>query len=651
MKRNIFYIFLFLSVVILQCSEKPEEEIPTKIIEISGDLSFGTVDIGAVLTRTLIIKNIGTTTVNINRITCPSDFSTDWDKGSIIQGGQKELTVNFTPTEAKSYTGEISISSDDGLSPKIIQVSGIGKESKPVLVITPSNLSFEDVFIGESKTLTFTISNVGNKSIHIRNISFPDGAFQTKMEYFDIYNGMPPNSSLNASVEFTPLSAVSYSDQIKIETTEGDAIITLIGNGVKAFTVSSTKMAFENINLYTADKQAFNLTNVSNSPLMVKEIFSDNNGFQPLFSENTIAVGESMPVTVIFRPTESKMYTGFIKINTNSGKDSVQITGTSIDNLNIYISGYEEDMSANLVPTYWRNSMPVKLPMSGTQALPRSITLYGSNVYITGKQNNITGDLEGMYWYNSNGTRLNSGNTYNYGEAYSIAVKKTDVYISGYLASLGGLCVNAVYWKNGSPIYLTNECHKSQVAYGIAISDYNDIYACGKVENAAVYWINGNLRYLTDGNRKAEALKIVLNGGDVYIVGYEENSSGIMVAKYWKNGSSHDLTDGKRNAKAVAIFIENNNVHVVGSETNASNIATAQYWKNGKSVPLQLGVKKSQAFGVTVVDQNVFVAGYENNTTNFQFPTAKYWYNGIPINLVNEKEGAGWATDIVVLKK
>ena len=47
--------------------------------------------------------------------------------------------------------------------------------------------------------------------------------------------------------------------------------------------------------------------------------------------------------------------------------------------------------------------------------------------------------------------------------------------------------------------------------------------------------------------------KVVSTEVDVYVAGFEDNSSGVSVAKYWKNGQAIALTDGTRQANLLVI--------------------------------------------------------------------------------------------------
>jgi hypothetical protein len=106
----------------------------------------------------------------------------------------------------------------------------------------------------------------------------------------------------------------------------------------------------------------------------------------------------------------------------------------------------------------------------------------------------------------------------------------------------------------------------------------------------ACYWKNGERIALTRGNTDAWAYGIAVSGNDVYVAGYERNSSGINVACYWKNGQQIILTRGNtRHTGTRAIIVSGNDVYVAGYDKNSSGTDIFCYWKNGERIDITGG--------------------------------------------------------------
>ncbi len=105
-----------------------------RIIRLSGDLDFGDVAVGSSEERILTIHSDGNSTLHVSSISYPSGFSGAWS-GNISAHGSSTVIITFSPTEAKAYSGTITVNSDKTVGTDTIYVSGTGTiESNQVIV-------------------------------------------------------------------------------------------------------------------------------------------------------------------------------------------------------------------------------------------------------------------------------------------------------------------------------------------------------------------------------------------------------------------------------------------------------------------------------------------------------------------------------------
>jgi hypothetical protein len=308
------------------------------------------------------------------------------------------------------------------------------------------------------------------------------------------------------------------------------------------------------------------------------------------------------------------------------------------------------------------STLTVLAPVGGTSGVVTVATsnglatgpvfTYGPDVYVAGYQRTSNLNPVAILWKNGLPTAL-TGPT-NDGVASAIAIADTNVYVTYYIANGTGFW-QAQYWKNGIANIVTEGNY--QVFYpnylAVAIAG-SDVYVAGaqtidlysNSDYVARYWKNGVAVTLTPGGLGAKASSIAISGNDVYVAGYGQTADDhFPEAMYWKNGVASILPSryAQSYAQTTSIAIVGNDVYVAGSETYG--VSTAKYWKNGVAIELTDGTNDAYANSIVVVGNDVYVAGQENNGTQF---VAKYWKNGVAVALTGGTTDAG-ANSIVVV--
>jgi hypothetical protein len=225
-------------------------------------------------------------------------------------------------------------------------------------------------------------------------------------------------------------------------------------------------------------------------------------------------------------------------------------------------------------------------------------------------------------------------------------INTNGVYIAGYIDK------NAVLWKDGVPTFLTNNPPASPFKFAVAVKtvvNNNDVYVLGYEEDSTMangnvstvkIWKNGQLTNITSGTTYATALGLAVYNGDVYIAGFEETSTNNIVPKFWKNGVANNLTiDTFSNGEAHNIEVVNGDVYVVGSVTkvfspNSSVVERPVYWKNGVlNILPSVGPHNVSAYDIAFIGTDIYISGTDLINATTQDTRAVYWKNGIKSNL------------------
>lgn len=132
-----YLLALFLSVTFAACggdggsptSPSPAPNQQTRIIHIDGDLDFGDVRVGESVQKTLRVFNQGNSPMTVTGITGPTGnaFTASFTQGTIQpNNGFQDVTIRFTPTEHRSYSGTATIQANHTAGSDTKQVTARG---------------------------------------------------------------------------------------------------------------------------------------------------------------------------------------------------------------------------------------------------------------------------------------------------------------------------------------------------------------------------------------------------------------------------------------------------------------------------------------------------------------------------------------------
>ena len=313
-------------------------------------LSFGNVTAGTTSApQTFTISNTGTATLT-GTLALASGTSAEFAFApasfSIVQGGAPvTVSVTYAPTAVGADTGSIVVSSNDTTHPNVgVTVSGTGTAvPQPSIVLVPNTLSFGNVTLGNSSSLTTAVTNTGTATLTVSAIAPCTG---TSAEFTFTSPAVPftvsPGGSASVAVTYTPTDLGTDSGCIAFSSNDPASptvSLGVSGTGVAqpfpAIAVSPLSLDFGTVTVGSSASRTTTIQNTGTGPLSVTGI-SLSSGTSTEFSWSpaapfSVAAGASITLTVTYQPIDASTDTGSIVIASNdpaSPSVSVSVTGT-----------------------------------------------------------------------------------------------------------------------------------------------------------------------------------------------------------------------------------------------------------------------------------------------------------------------------------
>jgi hypothetical protein len=111
---------------------------PTRVITLTGNLSFGSVAVGSTATSAFTITNSGNSALTVSGISASNGMNSvllgSWLSGTVPAGGTQQVNVEFAPASPQFYSGTLTVASDATGGVGTIAVSGTGTSVTAVAV-------------------------------------------------------------------------------------------------------------------------------------------------------------------------------------------------------------------------------------------------------------------------------------------------------------------------------------------------------------------------------------------------------------------------------------------------------------------------------------------------------------------------------------
>ena len=319
----------------------------TSVIQLSGvggaggqllatpNINFGNTQVGATQSQSATLTNSEGSSVTVSQaIATGNGFHISGLSVPLtIAAGQSiNFTTIFAPQSAGIASGNIAITSSASNPNLNIAVSGTGV-TPGALAASPSSLSFGNVQMGKSQSLTETVTNNGGSSVTITQAS-PSGTGYS-VTGLSLPLTLAANQSASFSLVFAPLSAGSAPGSLSLISNAATLAITLSGTGVTpgALAASPSSLSFGNVQMGKSQSLTETVTNNGGSSVTITQASPSGTGYSVtgLSLPLTLAANQSASFSLVFAPLSAGSAPGSLSLISNAATLAITLSGTRCD--------------------------------------------------------------------------------------------------------------------------------------------------------------------------------------------------------------------------------------------------------------------------------------------------------------------------------
>ncbi len=204
-------------------------------------------------TLSTTVSNNGDAACDVTLVQSGNDFNVNGNNSfSVAPGGNQSVSVSYTPGEVGSDNGTLEVNSNDPDTATVnVSLTGNGVQQQVNecnISVNPLALNFGNVTLGNSPTLSTTVSNSGNATCNVNLARSGSNNFAIASNTsFDV----SPGGSQNVTVSYTPGQVVADTGNVAVNSNDPDSstvTVGLSGNGVEEQVVDCTPLTGVSIN-------------------------------------------------------------------------------------------------------------------------------------------------------------------------------------------------------------------------------------------------------------------------------------------------------------------------------------------------------------------------------------------------------------------
>jgi hypothetical protein len=234
--------------------------VQASLVVVPSSVSFGNVTVGVTNSQTMTIQNPGTASLTISQATLSgSSYSMSGLTSplSVAPGASAAFNISFAPASASAVPGTLTLMSNAPTSPTSVSLNGTGIARVLQLSASPTSLAFGSLATGASASQSITVTNTGNSTVTISQISASGSPFSANSTSLPVTLAAGQSTSLG--VTCTPASAGTFAGSVTVTSSATNSPLTVALTGTassQAYSVSlswtPSSSSYEGFNVYRA---------------------------------------------------------------------------------------------------------------------------------------------------------------------------------------------------------------------------------------------------------------------------------------------------------------------------------------------------------------------------------------------------------------
>jgi hypothetical protein len=301
-----------------------------------SSLQFSNVNLGTSTSQTLTVTNTGNSTLNISNIAATgAGYSVaGFSLPVAIPAGQaSNFSVTFTPLAARSLPGSVTITSNAGSSPTVVNLSGTGVQGQ--LTASPMSEPFGNIQVGSTSSQTVTLTNGGSTSVTISQAAASGNGFG--ITGISLPLTLAAGQTSTFAITFIPAGPGAVNGSVTLNSNSATPVITISTSGTGAQPAISTippNVTFNNVTIGLPNSQTIQIQNPGTASLTVSQANVSGAGYSisGLSLPATIAAGGSTTFNVAFAPSSTTPVSGSISLVNNSPNSpyTISLSGSGL---------------------------------------------------------------------------------------------------------------------------------------------------------------------------------------------------------------------------------------------------------------------------------------------------------------------------------